>query len=233
MRDHRAFVPLLVAKFPRWLDHFVQHGPFTRPDQLRWHLKAISLRRQHDSVAAALEDAVFVEALYNTLLAWGVGSRGSSLVPLAEFAPRLRSVNATLKLLEPLRIDADNPNNRGSIESLLWNVIESMGVVRNKAPLVAGSKTLHHLLPDLVPPMDRAYTQTFFGWHAPQFQNNQASCFGLAYETLAAVARRVEASEHVGTHAWHSSVTKVLDNGLVGLVCAIQDGSAQELLSEA
>ena len=158
------------------------------------------------SVAAASEDAAFVEALYDTLRAWGVGSRGSILVPLAEFGPRLRSVSATLEPLEPLRIDADDPNIQSSIESL-WKAIESMRVVRNKAPLVAGTKTLHHLLPDLVPPMDRAYTQTFFGWHAPQFQNDQARCFGLAYKTLASVARRVRAAKHVETHRWHSSVS--------------------------
>ena len=231
MRDHRAFVPFLVAKFPRWLDHFVQHGPFTRPEQLTCHLEAISLRRQHDSVAAATEDAAFVEALYDTLRAWGVGSRGSILVPLTEFGPRLRSIGATLKPLEPLRIDADDPNIQSSIESL-WKAIDSMGVVRNKAPLVAGTKTLHHLLPNLVPPMDRAYTQTFFGWHPPQFQNDQARCFGLAYEALASVARSVRASKHVETHRWHSSVSKVVDNGLVGFIRAMEDGSAIEILNE-
>ena len=233
VRDHLALLPFLVAKFPRWLDHFVDHGPFTRHEQLACHVNAIALRRQHASVAVAAEDPAFVEALYDTLRAWGVGSRGSVLVPRAEFGPRLRFVSTTLTPLEALSIDADDLDVQNSIESL-WSAIESIGVVRNKAPLVAGSKTLHHLLPDLVPPpMDRAYTQTFFGWHAPQFQNDQPQCFTLAYKAMASVARRVHASEYVGTHSWHSSVSKVLDNALVGLVCAILDGSALELLNEA
>ena len=232
MRDPLALLPFLVAKFPRWLDHFVDHGPFTRHEQLACHVKAIALRRKQASVAAASEDPAFAEALYDTLRAWGVGSRGSILVPLAEFGPRLRFVSTTLQPLEALSIDADDLDVQSTIESV-WNAIESIGVVRNKAPLVAGSKTLHHLLPDLVPPMDRAYTQTFFGWHAPQFQNDQAQCFQLAYKALTSVARRVRPAEYVGTHSWHSSVSKVLDNALVGLACAIQEGSALELLNEA
>ena len=231
MGDHLALLPLLVAKFPRWLDHFVDHGPFTRREQLTCHVKAIALRRKHASAAAASEDSAFVEMLYDTLRAWGVGSRGSILVPLAEFGLRLRSWSATLEPLEPLRIDADDLDVKRAIGSI-WRAVESISVVRNNAPLVAGSKTLHHLLPDLVPPMDRAYTQTFFGWHNPQFQYDQANCFRLAYTALASVAQRVKASEHVGNHPWHSSVSKVLDNGLVGLVCAIQDGSALRLLNE-
>lgn len=225
------FRPLLVAKFSRWLDHFVDHGPFTRPEQLECHSRAIALRREHASAASASEDSAFVEALYDTLRAWGVGSRGSILVPLTEFGPRLRLVSAALEPLEPLRIDNDDLDIQGSIE-FLWKAIESMGVVRNKALLVAGSKTLHHLLPDLVPPMDRAYTQTFFRWHPTQFQNNQVRCFGLAYKALASVARDVGASEYVGTHPLHSSVSKVLDNGLVGLVRAILDESVEEILNE-
>ena len=228
MRTHLALLQPLVAEFPQWLDYFVDHGPFTRPEQLTCHLKAIALRRQHPSAAAASNDSDFVKALHDTLRAWGVGSRGSNLLPLAEFGPRLLSVSAALKPLEPWRIDADDLDVERSIGSI-WKAVESIGVVRNNAPLVAGSKTLHHLLPDLVPPMDRAYTQTFFGWHNPQFQYGQAECFRLAYATLASVARRVKASEHVGTHQWHSSVSKVLDNGLIGLVRAIQDRAVPEL----
>lgn len=37
---------------------------------------------------------------------------------------------------------------------------------------------------------------------------------------------------YIGAHPWHNSVSKVLDNGLVGLLCAIQDGSAPRLLNE-
>ena len=222
-RARFALLPLLIDEFPRWLDYFIERCPFTRPEQLDCHLKAIELRRKHASAAAASKDPVFVKALYGTLRAWGLGARGSKLRPLTEFGPALQAVSATLEPLEPLRIDDDDLDVDECTKSV-WNAVGSVGVVRNKAVLVAGSKTLHHLLPDLVPPMDRAYTRPFFGWHDQRFQNHQAECFRLAYTALVLVARRANAARYVGTHPWHSSVSKVLDNGVVGLMRAIHDG---------
>ena len=40
-RTHVRLVPLLIAEFPRWLDYFVERGPFTRREQKDCHLKAI------------------------------------------------------------------------------------------------------------------------------------------------------------------------------------------------
>ena len=101
-RTHVRLVPLLIAEFPRWLDYFVEHGPFTRREQLDCHLKAIALRRSHTRAATAAEDPDFVMALYDTLGAWGLGSRGSRLRPLTEFGPALQAVSATLEPLESL-----------------------------------------------------------------------------------------------------------------------------------
>lgn len=39
-----------------------------------------------------------------------------------------------------------------------WQVIENLGIVRNRSLIVSGTKALHHVLPGLVPPMDRAWT---------------------------------------------------------------------------
>ena len=74
--------------------------------------------------------------------------------------------------------------------------------------------------------MDRRYTQRFFGWNDYQFLNEQEQCFRVAYTALVLVARRANVARYVRTHPWHSSVSKVLDSGLVGLVKAIEDGDA-------
>jgi hypothetical protein len=45
--------------------------------------------------------------------------------------------------------------------AIAWDVIAHVKVSASQTQIVAGSKFLHHLLPDLVPPMDRQYTFTF------------------------------------------------------------------------
>jgi len=93
--------------------------------------------------------------------------------------------------------------------------------VDNKAPLVAGSKALHHLFPDLVVPIDRAYTRRFFGWWANQFQNKQEEFFASAFGQFASIARAVNPQSYVGTR-WRSSRTKVLDNAIVAF-CMVEN----------
>jgi hypothetical protein len=82
-------------------------------------------------------------------------------------------------LLHHLLADADER---------LWALIESLGIVENKAKTVVGTKALHYLLPDPVVPMDRAWTSKFFQFHRPESQEarSQRRIFTLAYAQLRA-----------------------------------------------
>jgi len=84
--------------------------------------------------------------------------------------------------------------------------------------IVLGSKALRHLLPELVVPIDREYTQRFFGWANPTLQNFPERCFREAFAGFAAIAREANPAQYVG-RGWHTSKTKVIDNAIVGLWC--------------
>jgi hypothetical protein len=205
----------LVRGFARCVETYDQRVPFTG-EQLAAHRETIALRRRLGSVHAAASDEEFAASLRRTLFAWGVGRRASHLVPEDQFATALRAAVPRLEQLEPLTIDgADLP---ADIADRLWLLINSLGVVENKAKLVAGAKTLHHLLPDLVVPMDREYTGTFFQLHLPEWQDptGQRRIFRIAYSQFAAVARRVRPQQYVTGQGWRTSRTKILDNALIG-----------------
>ena len=99
-------------------------------------------------------------------------------------------------------------------------LVSVLNVVDNKARIFAGTKTLHHLLPDLVPPMDRAWTGAFFGWSVLDPQNNQSAILAEAFTAFAEVARATQPSRLVGPGG-RTSATKVLDNALIGY-CKVQ-----------
>jgi hypothetical protein len=164
--SHLTLVSVLIAEFPRWLEYFEQHYPFTKSGQLALHRKTMELRKAHVSVSDAISDAVFVGSLYETLRAWGIGSRRSNLRSLPDFATALQMALPAIAALEVPRIDAEGLNVDHTVDAV-WNAIETLNVVDNNAQLVAGTKTLHHLLPELVPPMDREYTQRCFSAHVP------------------------------------------------------------------
>jgi hypothetical protein len=186
----------LTSRFGRYVQVYDQRVSFTG-EQLAAHRETIALRRQLGSVRAAATDDRFAASLRRTLLAWGIGRRASRVVSETDFAAALRIAVPHLEELEPLTIDSvDLP---ADIAKRLWLVINSLGIVENEAKLVAGTKTLHHLLPELVVPMDREYTGRFFQLHLPEWQApaSQRRIFGIVYSQFASVARRVQPQQYV------------------------------------
>lgn len=159
-----------------------------------------------------------------TLKAWGIGIRGSRLVPEQDFAASLRNASPALTALETRTIDSVGPSD--DVAEQILQVIESLVLVDNQAKLVASTKVLHHLLPALVPPMDRAWTGKFFRFHPPAWQSqaNQRRIFRTVFSALACVARQVQPERLVTGRGWRTSRTKILDNALIAFCQAAPTG---------
>jgi hypothetical protein len=128
-------------------------------------MKAINRRREHTAIASALADERLLELIYAVLPAWGMHRMGKQAAKVGDFArivESLRAQRAALEQLWPLRITTLAPDDVGEAAQLAWQVIRAAGVGTSATQIVAGSKFLHHLLPDLVPPIDREYTFSFF-----------------------------------------------------------------------
>jgi hypothetical protein len=206
----------LVTGFPKWVSYFESNPPFRKPVQLEYHLETIHRRREIGSAAGAVSDDRFRRSLYRTLRAWGIGSRGSRLKPFEEFAAVPERQTDAMLQFEDLVLDGPSLDARGTGEAL-WALMSRFTIVNNASQLVPMTKALHHILPELVVPMDREYTQTFFGWQNPQFQYGQRECFMHAFEKFVEIARAVNPAQYVGD-GWNSSRTKVIDNALAGVV---------------
>jgi hypothetical protein len=213
-------VAVLVASFKTFLEAYDRDCPFTRHGQLAYHVKTIRLRRRLESAKAALTDEAFQRALYETLQAWGIGSRASNLRPFPEFVRALHAKADTIEQLDGLAIDQP-ALNVGVVGSTLAKLAQSLDIVSNKVRIVPGSKALHHLLPELVVPIDRAYTQQFFRWANPTLQNFPERCFKEAFNAFVRIAREANPAQYVG-QGWYTSRTKVIDNAIVGLWCWIK-----------
>lgn len=216
--DRRDLIKQRVARLTDDFGHYVQvydrKVSFTS-EQLAAHRACIALRRQAGSVRRAVRDEDFVRALLRTLRAWRIGVRASRLVPEQEFAAALEAGLPSLEGLERLAIEGELPDD---IAERLWSLVSSFGIVENNAKIVACTKALHHLLPDLVVPMDREYTGTFFQFHLPEWQNpgSQRRIFQLAYGQFAAIAQQTHPGQYVTGRGWRTSPSKIIDNALIG-----------------
>lgn len=201
----------LVSGFDSYLGAFTQRPPFVKGGQFEHHAETIRLRRELGTVAAAVASERFVGSLHATLRAWGIGVRASSLVEPSNLQAELNGSLSQLEALEGVQLADAGRSDRNAV----WGLIQSLAITGNRARLVALTKTLHHLLPDLVPPIDRAYTGLFLGFHQLAFQNDQSEIFEAAWTAFQEVARQVDLNSYVG-RGWNTSTTKAIDNAIVG-----------------
>jgi hypothetical protein len=204
----------LIAGFQHYLHIFETRNPFNQYGQMELHVKTIGLLKQLGGSANALRSLEYTDALYRTLEAWGMNSRRAKLKPLPEFRAILAIKADEISDLEPLSLqDCQEP---AALADRLWQIISDLEVSENWSRLVAGTKTLHHLLPTLVPPIDRAYTRVFFQWYGQMFQYQQSRFLGDTLPYLVTIAQSVALDEHVTSKGWRTSPTKLIDNAIVG-----------------
>jgi hypothetical protein len=127
-------------------------------------------------------------------------------------------VSEDLENLERYAIDDQNlPFDAVTAE--LWRVIDQVATKLDKrdSPLVLGSKALHHVLPELVPPMDRANTGWFLAWGPSAWTRSSAKVsFTRAMKVFHVIALGAEPRRLVTNERWRTSTSKLVDNAIGG-----------------
>jgi hypothetical protein len=75
LEEREKAIQEVINNFAELLEKYEQYRPFARYGQLEFHLNTIKRRRDLGSARAALLDSRFLTSLYQTLIAWGIGSR--------------------------------------------------------------------------------------------------------------------------------------------------------------
>ncbi|MCJ7624789.1 MAG: hypothetical protein MUO76_14910 [Anaerolineaceae bacterium] len=112
-----------------------------------------------------MDDNEFFESLYATLTAWGMQRMGPGNTKLVEFEEMRQSFLEQRDRIESVQkktlFDIAWEDVQITAEKC-WEIICSLRVGIGRVKLVAGSKALQHLIPDLIPPIDRQYSLQFF-----------------------------------------------------------------------
>ena len=210
----------LSANFGHYLQEFERRAVFGGPS-VHFHVRAIERRMTHESVRSAIADEELLELIYAMLTAWGMhrmGPKGAKLVDFEPFCDGIRRQSANLEELETLIItDLDEVD---AVADRIWNAVSSARLSASGTQIVAGTKALHHLLPELIPPIDRTYTIRFFHENTLMPRGDE-DAFREVYPALAEIASR--ASDHLRVNnrsPMNTSRTKILDNAIIGYVWA-------------
>jgi hypothetical protein len=209
----------LCSDFDSYVAAFDRHPPF-KAGQLAIHQRVITLRRQLGSAERAIASDVFLQQLRQLLEAWGMASRGARLTELDRFQASIRRKAEDICRLERFTI-AELETTFTNLIPSISAIIQTLDINDNRTKVVVGSKALHHLLPDLIPPMDRAYTGRFFAWPKPYFQDRQAEILHEGLMVCNQLARACHPERLVGA-GWRTSATKILDNAIVAY-CRVEN----------
>lgn len=218
----RSNVDTLTDEFPRFVLRFERSSAFPGPS-IYFHDRAIECRRSHASVDDLMADERFFEYVYAVLPAWGMHRMGKQAAKVGGFHEMVMSFRAqasTIAELWDLHISTVRTGDVEALAEKLWSVLGSLNVSTSATRIVAGSKALHHVLPDLVPPIDRQYTFQFFtGQKAVNSGDERAFLEWFPY--LAEIGRRAasDISDAVLRGGFMATgPAKVIDNAIIGFM---------------
>jgi hypothetical protein len=188
-------IEMLIQHFGSYLQYFDKNSLFNKAAQLNSHMKTIRRRRELGSAALAAADSIFCESLHATLHNWGRNGRFPGLKPYGAFFKAITAKAPELAMLDKYLID-DPALDVPKVAAEVWNLIESLDIVTSESKIVSGTKAMHHLLPDLVVPMDHGYTQPFFERQNPDFQYRG----GLVFQKICVECARIACSVPVNSY---------------------------------
>jgi hypothetical protein len=212
----------LRVRFADFVRVFVKSERFTGPSWY-FHRKALARRAAHDTIASLLDDDAFFDWLYATLTAWGLhrmGPGNTKLRDLEEIRESVRDAADALTDLAELKItDVGESQAAGTVDAV-WSLLTRLRVSVAAAQIVANSKALHHLLPGLVPPMDREYTFRFFYGRTMLSIDEQTAFAEMFSRCLQVAAAQKPAIVSLIDGARNTGPAKVVDNAIVGYMIA-------------
>jgi hypothetical protein len=136
---------------------------FKKGPSVYFHHKAIECARNEEF----LEDR-HLEYIYATLASWGMhrmGDAGAKMPDFEDYFKKSILTENNKEIYEKWRgktVDDISDSNLTDLIKDMTHVCFSIEATEGKSKLVSSSKTLAHILPDLVPPIDRQYTLQFF-----------------------------------------------------------------------
>lgn len=127
-----------------------------------FHVQAIK-----EQECAFLSDR-HIEMIYATLASWGMHRMGdpedtkTKMVDYCDFHQSLKNNQLIFEKFFNLRMESCSAEQYERYIDELKDIYCSLKVSISEATIVAHSKTLAHILPNLIPPIDRQYTIRFF-----------------------------------------------------------------------
>ena len=210
-------VQLILRNAETYHQAYYQSKVFGNPC-LYFHIQALKTRQDPTS-------AKHLEYVYAVLIAWGMNRLGKGGSKMKDFD----TFSKCIQQLEDYILKAQS-FDCFSMDEEKWSILEKIfkgiQVMESNSSLVGNSKVMHHMLPNLIPPIDRTYTLSFL-YGNTTIRNDLNSEWQLMKSIIEnffiPVASdnnfQLLANNWIGKsdeYPWDTSLLKVIDNIIVG-----------------
>jgi len=149
IKNYQHQISSLIENLETLHQLFYAKAIFSGPS-LYFHRKALEARHMPDNER-------YLEYVYATLVSWGMhrmGAGGSKMLPFNEFKSSVDILKNEIS--EAQNIDITNITVADWVR--LEKIFKGIKIMKTETNIVGNSKVMAHLMPNIVPPIDRAYT---------------------------------------------------------------------------
>lgn len=178
------------------------------PD-LYFYRKTLEMRENADNIKSFLADDYNAEILYATLVSWDMNSRAAKMKYFDDFRNNLIS---NIDLLQKLESSIEKGGFRSSkIPSLLQVLYDRMDLMLSNEKMVANSKVLHYLFPNVLIPIDRTNTILYLYGKGGTSRKRYLEAINFSFDVM-------ESNVCWGNYLdekWNSTIPKLIDNAII------------------
>lgn len=232
------------TNFQKLCDHYMEYvaeskavkTDFSGPS-LHFHQRAL------EEINREFLGKTHLEMVYATLASWGMhrmGDTKTKLVEYSKFEEAVLKLKPDLLELKGRRIEDISATELPSLIRRLTDICFALVVSESGSRLVGNSKTLAHILPHLVPPIDRQYTLRFFTTEPEALMNDQGKLrylpnldkdseveyFAMIMEKTHEFVKLLKREDQMPLSSpFNTSYPKVFDNLIVAYIKRIKKSS--------
>lgn len=185
-----------------------------------FHMKVIDSYRgyvQKNDYKGLLNDDLFIERVYATVSLWGMApmTQSARIKKFEDFKKEIDSNKKELLMLHEFKLHELNDTKKDYVRKLLADLWDNFKVMESDSQIVGNSKTLHHLLPDLLPPIDRRHALKFFKINNLK---NEKEVYLKIFDCYYSICKKLSLNEddYKKLGGFHTSIPKLIDNAIIG-----------------
>ena len=217
MTSYEEKVKEILEKAGEYHKAYYEAKTFGGPS-LYFHQRALDTRQTPDSLT-------HLEYVYATLASWGMQKMGPKGAKMQYFDTYRQSILCMIeKIKEAQKFDIRDMNEHKWV--LIKEIFQGINVMASSISLVGNSKVMHHMLPNIVPPIDHEYTLDYLRGNKnikADLDDEWQIMMGIISDFFIPIAsdndfekKALNWIERKNEYPWDTSILKVVDNLVIG-----------------